>query len=327
MSSKEKTKTNDTEVIKQTNKSLELIKNGRFEEALESFSLILKNNYSNSAAESGIKCCKYWIPRNNKFRKLNDNYEKGKLIFNEWKKFEKFSKSLKNIHSKVISNVMFYIFNSALEAFKKEIRENRILDFETYYIIALSYKKIGDFKNAIKYFEETLNIENDNSNIIAQLADCYALIDEEKKAKLLFREAFFIDPSSIDLELLDSNIITYITAKILELNYSKKEVQYWIPIFGRVLNILNVFRELIPVEISKIKREISYIENNYKNQIDKDNCIKTKLINSYLWLIDYLKINNQDKNEIDEIENKLRSISETIYQLLKNDNKILQELK
>jgi hypothetical protein len=35
--------------------------------------------------------------------------------------------------------------------------------------------------------------EPDNSNLMSQIADCYALLDDEKKAKLLFREAFFID--------------------------------------------------------------------------------------------------------------------------------------
>ncbi len=305
----------DNELIKSINRSLELLRYGKFEEALDSFYFILKSNYLNSTAESAVKCCKYWLARMNKINHINESYEKGKSLFNEWKKFENFTKSIKNIQNKVITNIMFFIFNTALDAFKKDLRKDRLPDFETIFIIALSYKKIGDFKNAIKYFEESIKIQNDSSNIIAQLADCYALIDQEKKAKLLFREAFFLDPSSIELDLLDSNIITYIITKMIESNILKKELVYWLPIYGRILNIFNIFRELIPSEIIKINKEISYIENNYNNQIEKDNCLKTKLLNCYFWIYD----NNKNKNDLVLIENKIKNISEEIYITFKNN--------
>ncbi len=322
MSLKYDLKDDDNELIKSTNRSLDLLRYGKFEEALNSFNLILKLNYSSSIAESGIKYCKYWMPRINKIIQINDNYEKGKTLFKEWKKFETFANSIKNVQKKAITNIMFFILNTALDAFKKDLRENRISDFETIFIIALSYKKIGDFKNSIKYFEESLNLQNDNSNIIAQLADCYALIDQEKKAKLLFREAFFLDPSSIELDLLDSNIITYIITKILESNISKKEMNYWIPIYGRILGIFNIYRELVPYEIMKIKKEILYLENNYKNQIESDNCLKTKLLNCYFWLYDNTKNRN---NELISIEKKIKDISEEVYNIFKNDNKKIEE--
>lgn len=323
MSLKYDTKNDDNnEIIKSTNRSLDLLKNGKFEEALNSFNLILKLNYSNSIAESGIKYCKYWMPRINKIIQINDNYEKGKILFKEWKKFEIFANSMKNVQKKAITNIMFFILNAALDAFKKDLRENRISDFETIFIIALSCKKIGDYKNSIKYFEESLILQNDNSNIIAQLADCYALIDQEKKAKLLFREAFFLDPSSIELDMLDSNIITYIVTKILEFNISKKELNYWIPIYGRILGIFNIYRELVPYEIMKIKKEIYYLEDNYKNQIKNDNCLKTKLLNCYFWIYDNIKNN---KNELLQIEKKIKNISEQVYNIFKNDNKKIEE--
>ncbi|MCK4797218.1 MAG: hypothetical protein KAT05_07535 [Spirochaetes bacterium] len=315
MNSKNDISPNDSEIIKSVNRSLELLKIGQFEEALKDFSIILKKHYSNSIAESGIKCCKYWISRLNKIIQINDNYEKGKKLFEEWKKFETFIHSIRNIQSKVISNIMFFVFNKALEAFKKDIRENRILDFQTSFMIALSYKKIGDFENAIKYFEETLSIENNNSNVIAQLADCYALIDQDKNAKILFREAFFIDPSSIEFELLDSNIITYLVSKILEMNISRKEINHWIPVYGRILGILMISRELIPIEVGKLRKEIFYLEKNLQDELVKDNIIKARLINCYLWLYDYIKLKKNHKEELGEIDYKIKNISKEIYDI------------
>lgn len=302
----------ESEIIKSNNKALDLLKTGNFDEACEIFLQVLKENYSNTIAESGVKCSKYWISRINKINQKEKFFDKGQLLFEEWKKFEKFISSIKNIQKKVSGSIMFYIFSTALDFFKKDLKKNKILDIQTSFMIALSYKKIGDFNNAIKYFEEVLSVENFNSNTLAQLADCYALIDQDKKAKLIFREAFFIDPSSIDLLLLDSNIITYLISKILEMNIAQKEIAYWIPILGRILGVFNVFRELLPVEISKIRREIFYLEKNFINDIKKDYCLKTKLLNLYFWLFDYLML-KPDKKEPGEILEKIETIQANIY--------------
>lgn len=317
---------NDNEYFKNVNLTLDLLKKGQIEEAQKAFSEILKKNFSNQIADSGIKCCKYWIPRLNKIDQTNDHYEKGKQLFSDWKNFELFMNNIKNFHARVKSSIMFFVFNSALEHFKKDLRENRILDLQTSYMIALSYKKIGDYENAIKYFEEALSIENNNSNVISQLADCYALIDEEKKAKILFREAFFIDPSSIELEDLDSNIITSIISKMLEMRIPTDEMKHWIPVYGRVLEIFNIHRELIPSELNKLKREIFYLEKHFYNDIQNDNYLKAKLLNYYFWLHDYLILINRS-DELTELEYKIKFVSEEIYNLFTKKIKLEQEIK
>ena len=152
----------EVDSIKVMNKSLDLLKNGNFTEALDNFNELLKNHYSDTIVDSGIKCCKYWIPRISKFEFMKDDCQKGKTIIGEWKKFEIFISSLKSMQEKVVSNAMFHIFNLALQSFKKDLLENRLIDLETTYLIAVSYKKIGDYRNSIVYFQEIL--KNDPHN-------------------------------------------------------------------------------------------------------------------------------------------------------------------
>ncbi len=64
------------------------------------------------------------------------------------------------------------------------------------------------------------------------------------------------------------------------------------------------------------------MENNYKNQIESDNCLKTKLLNCYFWLYDNTKNRN---NELISIEKKIKDISEEVYNIFKNDNKKIEE--
>jgi hypothetical protein len=87
----------DSDIVKTVNVSLDLVKKGHLDEAQVMFDEILSGNFSNTIAETGIKCCRYWIPRMQKFDLLKDDPEKGKLLFDEWKKFENFISSIKNI--------------------------------------------------------------------------------------------------------------------------------------------------------------------------------------------------------------------------------------
>lgn len=309
---------NEVDNIKFMNKSLDLLKNGNFLEALNNFNELLKNHYSDAIVDSGIKCCKYWIPRISKFEFMKDNSLKGKTIIEEWKRFENFIGSLKNIEEKVVSNIMYYIYNLALQSFKKDLHENKIIDIETTYFIAVSYKRIGDYDNSIVYFQDILKNDSHNSNAMALLADCYALVDEDRKSKLLFREAFYIDPLNIDFNLLESDIISTIKTKTEEFKIPKEEINYWIPVFGRVYGIFNIYRELIPVELGKLKQEIFYLETNH-DKFRSDVFYKPRLLNCYLWIYDYCLIKS-DKTSLFSVEEKIKDISPELYDILKKDS-------
>ncbi len=308
---------NETDSIKLMNKSLDFLRVGNFNEALANFDTLLKNNYSDYTVESGIKCCKYWIPRVSKFNQMKDDSLKGRYIIEEWKKFESFISSFKNIKKKAVSNTMFFIYSLALNSFRKDMSENKIIDFETLLITGVAYKKIGDYDNSIKCFQELLKNDSQNSNAMALLADCYALIDEDKKSKLLFREAFFIDVFAIDLSLLESDIINTIVTKIQDSKVRVEDSRHWIPVFGRIYGIFNIYRELLPVEYGKLKQEIFYLENE-KIKLETESFYLPRLLNCYLRLYDYCIYKNE-KEVLVEVEEKLKNESLEIFNELKNN--------
>jgi tetratricopeptide (TPR) repeat protein len=299
--------------------ALDLLREGDFKGAQESFTLLLQQNHANSIAESGIKCCKYWIPRIQKIETTPGGFQKGTLLIDEWKKFESFQKSVKSISAKVVSSIMFFIFNHALETLIQDMNRTTMVDSQTLSLIAFSYKKIGDFKNAVQYFSEALQSESHNSYIMAQLADCFALIDDERKAKILFREAFHIDPSSIELELLDSNIINSIIIKMREHGVKQKDLKYWLPVYGRVFNVFSIMRELIPVELARLKQEIFQLEKDLQSGANRhESWLQAQLLNCYLLLYDYGQHSNNTEMVI-SITGKIHVVSDEIYQILINN--------
>lgn len=320
MNHKDLKKNDDSELIKLSSRSLELLKNGSLTEAQGFFESLLRSHFNNEIAESGLRVCKYWQARLNKVSLIKESIGKGKFLLNEWKKFEKFIEGIR-FNKKVLESIMYFIHKKSLDFLKKDLIENRIIDAELIYLTAIANKRIGDYRNAIIQFERTMGINN-NANVLAQLADSYALIDEEEKAKLLFREAFFVEPDIIEIESLDSNIIHTIISKLYEFNIPENEIKHWIPIYGRVLNIFNVFRELMPVEYGRLKQEIFYLEKEIENESHYINSKRARLINCYLWLYDYFLIKGNSQREILEIENIIKNLSYDIYNLLKNKQEI-----
>ncbi len=316
----------DSQLIKLGIDALELLKNGMFLDAQDIFSEIMRLDYSNPTAETGLKTCKYWIPRLSRLTDTNSSGAvAGRQLFDEWKKFEIFTKTIKNINNKVVSSIMHYVFNTALQYLKKDIQDNSIIDIEILFLIGLTYKRIGDFDNAINYFEKTVKIDKDNANAIAQMADCYAMIDEEKKAKILFKEAFFLDPSSIELDKIDCNLMQTLLEKISEYKVPRSELNYWLPVYGRVLEVFNIKRELLPIELGKLRQEIYHIEQEILKTGGNDHLLTARLINNYLWFYDYYLVKNPVDKTVADIENKIKLLSINIYNLLKL--KFMQEQK
>ncbi len=306
----------ETEVQSPLVQSVEALRCGDFEKSLELFSGILKSDYSNEIAESGVRFCKHWISRSQRILLLKGDFEKGKSLIDEWSNYLSFAKHNKGIHPKIKAGGSYFVFSSALRYLNKYITENSINDPAGLYMLAISYKKIGDFETAIKSFEKCLQADNTNSNAMAQLADCYALTDEEKKSKLLFREAFFIDPYSIVVNDIDSGIISAIVSKIKEFGEPASLINGFIPVYGRVFNLLNIYRDLISIEIGKLEKEIFSLERLFLNQPpDKRGVAVPRLLNCYFRLYDYLIYRNNDKYKVMEIEQSIKNVSEKIYDL------------
>jgi len=325
-------KNDDSEIIKLISRSLELLKEGMLTEAQNLFLEILKYNFNNDIAESGLTVSKHWLIRFNKLDTIKETAEKGKFLLNEWKKFEKLIESRGKFNKKVISSIMYFVHRRALDYLNKEIQENKIIDVELIYLSGIANKKVGDYKNAIMLFKKAIKADPNNANIIAQLADSYALIDEESKAKLLFREAFFIEPAVIEIESLDSNIIHTIITTLYNMNILENDIKHWIPVYGRVFQIFNIYREMLPVEYGSLKQEIYSLEKEIEHESCYMSSKRARLINCYLWLYDYFLMKNEvikDQNnnekikesiqqEILKIENSIKSLSNDIYNLLKN---------
>lgn len=303
----------DDPLFVKQNRVYRMLEEGIFEGAIALFNSILKDNPHYPGAHDGIKIAKFWLSKENRLKRYQNTYDRGKLLLKEWKDFERHMSKNNIKHGRSTVAVQKYIFSGIIESFTETYKEGEIPDTGVLVQIGDCFKKLGNYEKAIDVYEyiRTFNIED--PSLLAKLGDCYFSIDETSKGKVLFREAFFIDPGQIDLDSIESPFIHMLFNRTREQVDDPNTSIYWLPVVAEVNSAFNVKREPKKGEIEQLREKIAQLENEYITNRKKRSLIEPRLLNHYFWLIDTLKITGGSKKEIDSSLQRISEINPKIF--------------
>ena len=114
--------------------------------------------------------------------------KKGIFLLREWKAFTLFLDRVPGAVEECLYALRHCIFGSALAAYKRFAQHNDGNDPELQYRIGLCLKRKGDYQNAAEYLELASAKDGENAGYLAELADCYAFLNEIRVSKVFFRE-------------------------------------------------------------------------------------------------------------------------------------------
>lgn len=267
------------------------------------------------------RCCTFWIDIFNRLRTIRDPFERSQKFLSEWKFFQSFLQREKTPpYQPALTAMRLGFFSSGLQLFKTLLDEkDPIKKIEIFRNTGICYKEIGDYNNARVCLVEANDICIKNkiktASILAELADCYALCGEERKAKVLFREAFFIDPESIDISFLDSELIINLIKITQSKGHSGRELLYWIPVYGSLYRAFNITRDIEPNDLRKIKNDIYAMENEIKDPSCNKKILTPRLLNYAFRLIDFYNLKPEENIKmITELKNKMYYWDQEIYE-------------
>jgi tetratricopeptide (TPR) repeat protein len=284
-----------------------------FEEAIDMYETIMEENPNYPGVGDGAKASKFWINKIGKFKKHTNPYDKGKLLLKEWKDFEKYMSRNHVRHGRSTAAIQKYIFSDIIESFASAYKEGVIPDTDILIQIGDLFKKLGNYVKAIDVYEYTRSFDIEDPALLAKLGDCYFSIDETSKAKVLFREAFFIDPGQIDIDQIESPLIHMLHKKTLEMLKNPEVTIYWVPVLAEINSAFNVKREPKKGELEELRKKIKRLEFEYTNNKKKRMYIEPTLLNHYFWLIDTLKISGGSKKEIEQSLQRINEINGKIF--------------
>ena len=99
-----------------------------------------------------------------------------------------------------------------------------------------------------------------------------------------------------------------------KLGFRQSELAEWIPVYGVLLGVFTVKRELKAVEFARLKQNIYTLENELR-EVENDSLLLTpRLLNHYFWLIDYYTTQRDSNTKIHEVLLKIKLLDSDIYE-------------
>ncbi len=295
-------------------KAYKLLEEGNVAQAQELLAGAFGYDFDDPEITFAHWCCSYWGDFTRALPRM-EAYEQGDGLIARWKSFKQ-DYEKKDFQQKTIWALQKGIFSLALEAYQSVKEEgNASQRADLFRKEGLCYKKLGKYESALNLLTEAYRISPQSAAILAEMADCFALCGEDKNAKVLFREAFFIDAERIEIDYLDSELICCLIRRVMEKGYTGPALLDWIPVYGVLYGVFNVKRELRVQEAGKLRQDIFARENELKDPSNKAELLVPKLINMYFWLIDHYARSNEGNEKIKECLLQIRVHDENIYRL------------
>ncbi len=262
-------------------------------------------------------CCNFWADF--LFYKLSPSiepFERAEKLLEEWKIYRASLAEHEVIYEPTLRAICRGVFSLARGSYlQTPLDKNPVYASEIKSKAGFCFKKLGEFDVAKEFLTTANRLNPHQPSILAELADCYALCGQEKEAKVLFREAFYIDSKRIDIDLLEAPMIRSLIEKIqIEKKFSGDTLKAWIPVYGVLWGIFTVKRSLTFQEVSRLRQEIYALENEYKDPSRKEELMAPRLINLYFWFIDWC-LEVGESAPLNEILLKIKILDMEVYNL------------
>jgi len=274
----------------------------------------LDNDFENEEIKHALKCVNWWLEHTRRIDEIKNPYEKGSFLISLIKQYHVFLGQFDRIYEQCQYAVRYFVYSRALFFLGGLLGSPANQhDPGLLLLVGRCCKGIGNYDEALNYLEQAVHIKREDAEILAETADINALLAQTKAAKALFREAFFIDPSKIDLRFLESALILKLRDKVIELGFKGEELLEWIPVYGYLWGVFSVKRELKQMEAGRLKQSIFSLKAEFDSNPARQVILKPRLLNQYFWLIDYYESKGEDRSLIEETLLNIKCTDPAIY--------------
>jgi tetratricopeptide (TPR) repeat protein len=288
----------------------------------------LRLDLENAEVLHALKCINWWLERMKGAdevaqgaarQRQSDAYARGKFILSQWDAFYNFLDRIgggtNSEYDPCHYAVKRFVFSATLQSFQDILGDgvNRH-DPELLLQVGRCYKGVGNYEEALKYLEQAVRFKREDGDVLSQLADVNALMDETRSAKALFREAFFVDAQKVDIRSMESEMILRLRDRVQALGHTGRELLEWIPVYGCLYGIFSIKRELKQVELGRLKQSIFALEFALRSKQEDPGLLVPRLINRYFWLIDHYENVQEDPRLIAETLLKIKLLDSAVYE-------------
>lgn len=295
-------------------KAYERLRDADLEGASSRLDEALSADFESEEVLFALACAAWWKERLERLVGCASPFERGEYVLSQWKGFLAFQNRKPGDFEAARYGFKRFAFLTALREFRSLGPEDaESWEPELALRIGRCLKGSGDFDGALERLEPAARDRRDAPEVLAELADVYALVNETRTSKALFREAFFLNPQRIDTAFLECPALVRLVEHVRSLGFRSPELEEWIPVYGSLLGVFSVKRELKPIEVGKLRQSIYELENDVKENAERRSLLTPRLINRYFWLIDHYINTKEERSRIDEVLLKIKLMDPNVH--------------
>jgi tetratricopeptide (TPR) repeat protein len=303
-----------SEIDELISKASHFIAESRMKDAYECLDRALALDFDHPDVLAGLKYINFWQGRIQSAINQVELIDQAEALLHHWKDFTRFISGFPSSEA-LVESFRKLIFTRVHDLFSGIGSGEADPDIQLW--LGIASKGIGNYEQALEHLQQAVQAGSPRGRLLSELADIYALIGEEQKARVMFREAFFQDPQDIDIEAFEAELFVRLCDQVRDTGLDSPEILEWIPVYGTLWGVLSIKRELRALEYGKLRQKIFSLEQEIRDD-NRRPLLMPRLINHYFWLIDHLVMNREDQRKIDEILLKIRSLSPEVYKRYTN---------
>ena len=283
-----------------------------------------------------LKSVRFWGERRRRLEDLEE-CDRAAYLLDQWAAFRGFAARIEDLPERCCQDIKYYVHARAVEYLRKcGPPDNRAAANDRYQrprpetrrllLIGHAYKAMGDFVNAVSHLERARKLDRDWAPLLAELADCYSLVGEDRAAQVFFREAFYRGAAEVPVERLDSALIKRLAAAVRTAGVTDASGE-WIPVYGTLLGAFSVTRELSPLEYGQLLQSIFELEQRLGLRppaavgrtagADREaagGALLPRLLNRYFWLIEHYRCTREQPTKIADVLRRIKILDADIHQ-------------
>ena len=309
---------------------------GAFGDAAKLLERALELDVEYEGVAATLKSVRFWGERSRRLEDLEES-NRAAYLLDQWAAFGGFAARIEDLPERCYQDIKFYVHATAVEYLRAHgPAQNPIAGSHPYQrprpetrrllLLGHAYKAMGDFVNAITTLEQASKLDRDWAPLLAELADCYSLIGENRAAQVFFREAFFIGAADIAVDRLDSPMVKKLTGAIRDAGVTGA-IGEWIPVYGTLLGAFSVSRELKPLEYGQLLQSIFELEQRLgvrrraategthaADWRGARGVLLPRLLNRYFWLIEHYRCTREEPSKIADVLRRMNALDAGIHQ-------------
>ncbi len=295
-----------------------LIREGSFVDAVDRIDELMDADPDYPGLIEAYRTARFWSNRINELNALPEGRKTADFLMSHWNEYDEYAADKEMKNAAAYRSAMMYIFYRAAEqyrlAFMRE--ENPAINFDLLLNLGDCFLRLGEYRKTVETLEYASRSYNSNARLLAILGEATYHTGDIPRSLWYFREAFFLDPSEIDLEQITSEPVKELADFIKEERKDIPDVREWIPVYGFLRDIFYVRRNIQERQVENLKEEVYSLEVNFqqmnRDQIAESNVLP-RLMTRYLWLYDYYEFQQYDFDRLSQIRDRLLSIDKDLF--------------